>query len=77
MSFAYKMAAFLRVLPTTWWRESFAYNMAAFLTVLSTRWRRGRFAMKMVAMQDKQNVNKNNVKFVLRLQYRIYLVNVM
>jgi len=27
--FAYKMAAFLRVLPTRWWRGKFAYKMAA------------------------------------------------
>jgi len=28
-SFAYKMAAFLRVLPTRWWREKFTDKMAA------------------------------------------------
>jgi len=48
-SFAYKMAAFLRVLPTRWRRGSFAYKMAAFLGVLLTRWRRGSFAYKMAA----------------------------
>ena len=41
--------------------------MAASLRVLPTRWRRGRFAYKMAAMQDKQNVNKNNVEYILRL----------
>jgi len=50
--------------------------MAAFLRVLPTRWRRGRFAYKMAAMQNKQNENKNNVEYVLRLQCRIYLLNV-
>jgi len=62
----YKMAAFLTVLPTIWWHGSFAYKMAAFL----------RIAYKMAAMQNKQSVNKNNVEYVLRLQCRIYLVNV-
>ena len=36
----------------------------------------GKIAYKMAAMQNKQNVNKNNVEYVLRLQCRIYLVNV-
>ena len=62
----YKMATFLTVLPTIWWHGSFAYKMAAFL----------RIAYKMATMQNKQSVNKNNVEYVLRLQCRIYLVNV-
>jgi len=45
--------------------------MAAFLTVLPTRLRRGRFAYKMAAMQNKQNVNKNNVEYVLRLHVTV------
>ena len=49
-SFAYMMAAFLRVLLTRWRRGSFAYKMAAFLKVLLTRWRRGRFAYKTAVM---------------------------
>ena len=67
VSFADKMAVFLLVLPTRWWRVSSANKMAAFLRVLPTRWRRGRFAYKMAAMQNKQNVNKNNVEYILRL----------
>ena len=54
------------VLPTRWQR----------LWVLPTRWRRGRIAYKMAAMLNQQNVNKNNVEYVLRLHCRIYLVNV-
>ena len=56
---------------TTRWRQY------AFLRVLvPTRWRRRRFAYKMAAMQNKRNVYKNNVEYILRLQCRIYLVNV-
>jgi len=73
--FAYKMAAFLRVLPTRWQRVSFAYKMAAILRVLPTIWQCGSFAYKMAAMQNKQNVNRNNVEYALRLQCRLYLVN--
>jgi len=46
---SYKMATFLRVLPTRWRRGKFAYKMAAFLRSLPTRWRRGNFAYKMAA----------------------------
>ena len=53
--FAYKMAAFLRVLPTRWRRGSFAYKMVAFLRVLPTRWRHGRFAYKMAAMRVSES----------------------
>ena len=55
--------------------EFFAYKMVAFLRVLPTRWRRVSFAYKMAAMQNKQNVNRNNVEYALRLQCRLYLVN--
>ena len=44
--------------------------------VVWTSWRRRRIICKMAAMQNKQNVNKNNVEYVLGLQCRIYLVNV-
>ena len=54
------------VFPTRWWRFC-----------LPTRWWHGRIAYKMAAIQNKQNVNKNNVEYVLCLQCRIYLVNVM
>jgi len=73
--FAYKMAAFLRVLPTRWRRVSFAYKMAAIPRVLPTIWQCGSFAYKMAAMQNKQNVNRNNVEYALPLQCRLYLVN--
>ena len=63
-------------IPRTTVCHMFCRMMAAFLRVLPTRWRRGRIACKMAAMQNKQNVNKNNVEYVLRLQCRIYLVNV-
>ena len=56
------------VLPSdvnnSWRRGSFPYKMAAFLRVLPTRWRRGIFAYKTAAMQNKQNVNKNNVEYI-------------
>ena len=67
VTFAYKMAASLRVLPKRWRSGRFAYKMAAFLRVLPTRWRRGRFAYNMAAIQTKQNVNKNNVEYILGL----------
>ena len=60
-----------------WRRGSFSYKMVAFLRVLPTRWWHGRIAYKMAAIQNKQNVNKNNVEYILCLQCRMYLVNVM
>ena len=61
-----KMAAWEFCLQDGGVSESFTHNMAACENCLQD----------MAAMQNKQNVRKNNVEYVLRLQCRIYLVNV-
>ena len=74
---SYKMAAFLRVLSTRWRRGKFAYKMAAMprfwvfypqnggVGDLPTRWRRF-WEFYPQDGGDKQNVNKNNVEYILR-----------
>ena len=84
LSFTHEMAAWEFCLQDSGVSDSFTHKMAAWKCCLQDGGVSERFTHKMAAwkicLQDggnaKENVNKNNVEYILRLQCRIYLVNV-